>query len=383
MQFAFGNKAFSKTMNDWIETFGAQDGHIEGVADFFSAAKNVGLTGEFSGAEVVRSDANEGSNLLSVKPAEFGQKRDKRGAGGGAYTFGASQDFIFLSEVIVGPDLLFDEFVELGDLVVERFNHFSDAFTNLRMADSVTSVQFLNMQVGELPAATHEVGQFIDMRAGRGFWLGLDNLGETGKDISVNGVGLGPFSEASREVTNLAWRGNDDLEVFLEQFGDDWTLVAAGCLEDDQCNVVRLKGLDELVCARRRIGQRDIDRGGTRGDVKCVFGNVDADEEWFLHGLLPILQMRTRQSHGASAVPAAVRVSSIVAARITLRDGLEGLDTPDLSSPASCGSARYARLTARRLYYRTFNHVRCQHTRHRGTKVSSLFFPFNFLLFPK
>jgi hypothetical protein len=101
--------------------------------------------------------------------------------------------------------------------------------------------------------------------------------------------------------------------------------------------------------------------------------------------------MRTHRTYGSPAVPAAVRVSSIVAARITLRDGLADQDTTDLSSPAFCGSARYAslktrlryarlryaslktrlryarlryaRLTAKRLYYRTFNHVRCQHTR--------------------
>jgi hypothetical protein len=98
--------------------------------------------------------------------------------------------------------------------------------------------------------------------------------------------------------------------------------------------------------------------------VKCVFGNVDADEEWFLHGFLPILRIRTRRPRG-SAVPAAVRASSIVATRITLSDGLADQDTTDLSSPASCGSARYARLTARRIYYGTFNHDICQHTRHK------------------
>jgi hypothetical protein len=64
-----------------------------------------------------------------------------------------------------------------------------------------------------------------------------------------------------------------------------------------------------------------------------------------------------------------------VATRITLSDGLADQDTTDLSSPASCGSARYARLTARRIYYGTFNHDICQHTRHKdllateGTKL--------------
>ena len=42
-------------MNNRIETFGAKDGHIEGVTDFFSAAEYVGLAGEFSGAKVIGS----------------------------------------------------------------------------------------------------------------------------------------------------------------------------------------------------------------------------------------------------------------------------------------------------------------------------------------
>jgi hypothetical protein len=354
-------------MNNRIETFGAQDGHIKGVTDFFSAAKNVGFSGEFSGAEVIRSDANQGSDLLAVEPAEFGQKRYKRGAGAGAYAFGASQDFIFLSQVIVGFDLLFDEFVEFGNLVVEGFYHLSDAFAYPGMADGLAAVQFLCAQVSELSAATHQVGQFVDLRAGRGFWLRLNDLSETGEDACVNGVGLGPFAETSREVTDLARGSDDNLEICLEQFGDDGTFVAAGCFEDDQFYFVRLKDFDELLCARGRVGQRNVDGGGTRGDVKCVFGNVDADEEWFLHGFLPILRIRTRRPRG-SAVPAAVRANSTVATRITLCDGLADQNTTDLSSPASCVSARYARLTARRLYYGTFNHDICQHTRTRRTQ---------------
>jgi hypothetical protein len=72
--------------------------------------------------------------------------------------------------------------------------------------------------------------------------------------------------------------------------------------------------------------------------------------------LLPILQIRTRRTCGSSAVHSAVRVSPTVAARITLCDGLADQDTTDLSSPAFCGSARYARLTAKRIYHGTFNH---------------------------
>ena len=250
---------------------------------------------------------------------------------------------------------MLNEFVELGDLVVERFNHFADALANPGMSDGFASIQFLGAQVSKLSAATNQVGQFVGLRAGGRFWLWLNDLGKTGEDCGIDGVGLGEFADASREITDLTRGGDDDFKVCLEQFSDDGTFVAACCFEDYQGDAVRLKGFDELFCARGGVGQRDVDEAGTRGGVKCVFGNVDANEKWFLHGFLPILRIRTRRPRG-SAVPAAVRVSSIVAARIMLRDGLAGLGTTDLSSPAFCGSARYARLAAKRIYYGTFNH---------------------------
>ena len=41
--------------------------------------------------------------------------------------------------------------VDLGDLVVESFEHFAKAFTNLRMKGELASVGFLGVQVSELP----------------------------------------------------------------------------------------------------------------------------------------------------------------------------------------------------------------------------------------
>jgi hypothetical protein len=364
-------------MNYRITTHGSQRGHVKGAANILSAAEYTRPAGEPPGDKVVRGDANEGCYLLTIKLSQLGQLSQESRTGMRADTCGAAENFIFFAEVIVGFDVLFDEFVKLGDLVIEGFEHFADAFTNLGVKYELTSVRLLHTQVSKLSTAPHQVGQLVDFGAGRRFWIWLNDLSEAGKDIRVDGVGLGPFAEASCEIADLSWGSNDNLKVCHKQFGDDGTLVSAGCFEDDQCNFVRLKDFDELLCARGIVGQRNVDRGGTRGDVKCVFGNVDADEERFIHGFLPILQMRTRRScclrqEDAGAVPAAVRVSPTVAARITLRDGLEGLGTLDLSSPASCGSARYTRLTARRIYYGTFNHDICQHTRHEGHRGYSL-----------
>ncbi len=309
--------------------------------------------------------------MLAIELAKFGQMRQKNRASAGTNTWGAAEDFILFTEVVVGSDVFFDNPVEFGNLIVEGFNHLANAFTNPGMKRELTSVGFLNTQVNELSAATYQIGQFACFGAGGQFWLWLNDLGETRKDCCIDGVGLGKFTYTSCEVTDLPRGGNYNLEVCLKQFGNNGTFVSSGCFENYKRDSERLKGFDELFCARGIVGQRYVDRGGTRGDVECVFGNVDADEKWFCHGLLPILQMRTRRPCGLSAVPAAVRVSSIAATRIMLYNGLMDQGRSDLSSPASFGSARYARLTERRIYYRTFNHDICQHTR-RGYFLRTL-----------
>ena len=66
------------------------------------------------------------------------------------------------------------------------------------------------------------------------------------------------------QITDLTRGGDDDFKVCLEQFSDDGTFVAACCFEDYQGDAVRLKGFDELFCARGGVGQRDVDEAGTR-----------------------------------------------------------------------------------------------------------------------
>lgn len=268
-------------MNNWIETHSTQDGHVEDTANVFSATPDVGLSGETSGAEVIRSNADQGSNLLTVELAKFGQLRQKNCAGLRSDARGALEDFVFLAEVVIGLDVLLDKFIEFSNLVVESFDHLADAFANSGMADGLAAIELLSVQVNELATAADQVGQFVRFGAELRFGLRLDDLSETGKDACIDGVGLGEFADSACEVTYLARRSDDDLEVCLEQFSDNWAFITAGCFEDDKCDVMRLKGLEELADAWGRVGHREIDGGWTRGDVKSVFGNVDADEQWF------------------------------------------------------------------------------------------------------
>ena len=265
-------------MNNWIETHGTQNGHIQGTTNVFSATPDVGLAGVTPGAEIIRGNTDQGGNLLTVELPKFRQLGQQNSAGLRADAFNALQDFVFLAEVVIGLNVLLDDFVEFGDLTIEGFEHLLDASANSGMSNGLAPIQFLGAQVNELTAATDQIGQFVPFGAKLRFRLRLNDLSEAGKDACIDGVSLGEFADSACEVTDLAWRGNNDLEVCLEQSGDNGTFISAGCFKDDQRDTMQLKEIEEFVDARGRIGQRNVDGGRTRGDVKCVFGNVDADE---------------------------------------------------------------------------------------------------------
>jgi hypothetical protein len=50
-------------MNDGIPMNSGQSSHIKSAADIFPAAPDTGLSGEFSGDEVIRSNADQSGDL--------------------------------------------------------------------------------------------------------------------------------------------------------------------------------------------------------------------------------------------------------------------------------------------------------------------------------
>lgn len=265
-------------MNNRIETHSTQNTHMQGTANVFSAAADMGLSCVTPGAIIIGGNTDQGGDLLTVELSQFRQLGQENSAGLGAYTVEALQNFVSLAEVVIELDMLLYDLVEFSDLSVEGSEHLLNAFSNPWMSNCLASIEFLCTQVNELAAATDEIGQFVGFGADRRFRLGLDDLSEAGKHACIDGVGLGEFADSTCKITDLAWGGDNDLEVGLQEAGDYGPFVSAGCLEDDQGNTMRLKGLDKLVDAWRGVGHRDIDGGRTRGDVKCVFGNVDTNE---------------------------------------------------------------------------------------------------------
>lgn len=334
----------------------SQGGHVQHITYLFSASPYPGPACEAAGTKIIGSDAYKGGDLLSVEQAQFGQLRQKDGAGLWSYTWGASEDFVFAAEFVIGLDMFDDEFIEVCDLVIECFYYFSYTFLNLPETCGLLSVQLLCSQVGKLMSPSYQVGQFIGFTAELRPWPGFYYLCEASQDVCIDGVCLGQFADAFCEVTYLPGRSDYDVEFGFEQCGSDGTFIAAGRFEDNQADIVGPESLEQLFDTAGGIGQGQIDRGRRRADAEGIFCYVYAYENLFVHGTLPILQMRARRTCGPLTALSAVRAGPTVAARIMLCDDLLGLGTLDLSSPAARSSSRYARLTASCFNYGTFNH---------------------------
>ena len=181
----------------------------------------------------------------------------------------------------------------------------------------------------------------------------FDDLRKLRQHLRIDGVGLCVLPHTFCEVTHLPGIDYNNRQRCVEQFGGKRPFITAGSFENNQCNIFVLKDFTKPAITVRCVGQMSFDDVRECCNVEGVFGDVDADVNWFRHGFVPYLQMRARSMPAAQT---AVRAGPIAAVRFTLCDGLVGLGTTELSSPASFGSTRYARLTERCFNYRTFNH---------------------------
>ena len=352
----------------WIPSTSGQGGHVQHAADFFSAAGDVGAAVLFTRLSVVGRQADQRGDLVAIELAQFGQMRQEHSAGLRADAWGAAKETIFMLQVIVGLNVVVDEFVEFSDLMFEGFDHFSDAFSDLDMMDHFSAIGFLSEQGIELSTSCDQFGEGLEMGCFRQSRLGVDDLAEVSEGVGIDGIGLGEFSETSCEVADLSRVGDDDVVAGLEEFDGKRFFVTAGSFENDLGYMEIAQALNEVPVALSCVEIAAVKLGGAGSDVKRFFGDVDADEKWGGHGVLPFLPMRAWRRRGPLA-QAAVRVRSIATARTSLCDGLSDLGTTGLTPPLAAASARYARLSgSQNCTYGTINHAFCQHTRHEGTK---------------
>lgn len=342
-----------------------QGGHIQQAANLFATASDMSAAILFTRLSIVGSQADQRGDLMAIESTQFRKMRQQHGAALRADAGGALEKSIFVLQIIVGLDVVVDEFVEFADLMFEGFNHFSDAFADFDMMDHLRTVRFLGEQVAELTPSCNQFGKGLDMRCFRHFRLGFDDFTELGESVGIDGIRLGEFSETSGEVAHLSRVGDDNGVAGLKEFDGERFFVTAGSFEYDLGDVQIVQAVNEFPVALSCVEITAVELGGAGCDLKRFFGDVDADEKCSGHGVLPFLPMRAWRQREPLA-QAAVRVCSIGATRTTLCDGLGDQGTTGLTSPCAAASAHYARLagSTNTMSYGTANHAICQHTRH-------------------
>jgi len=357
VSFALLLKTLCKCAYNRIKTTGCKCSHIKHTSDVFSAAPDVRFAVRFSRRAVPRGQACKGGDFLPIETAEFGQIGDEHSAGLRAYAGSAPEDTVFVFEVVISIDMFSDEPVDFVYLEVECFYHFLNALFDLWVVNHKQPIGFGSSQAVELPASSDKFGQFSSLGRRMCFRCRFNNLCEFGQYLCINGVCFSPLAHTSGKITDLPRINYNNRQRVTEQFGSERTFIAAGSFKDDESDSVIFERLRKLAMSLVGVWQVCFEKVWTGGDTESVLCDIDTDIDRFRHGNLPYLQMRTRRACGSSAVQTAVRASPTVAARFPLCDGLEDLDTIELSSPAGVSSARCARLATTSFTYETIvNH---------------------------
>ena len=342
VRFAVLFETFGELTYRRVYSAGIEGGHVEGSTYVFSASCDVHLAIMFSGGAVPGRYADKCGDLLPIDTAEFGESGDEHCAGVWAYAGGTLDDAVFVGEVVIGFDIVSNEFVDLFDLEVEGPDHFSDALFDLGVVNHLHTIGLLGVEIVELATPSDQLGQFGGLGRCVCFGAGFDDLCELREDVCVDGIGLCVLAHSFCEVSDLPWIYDDDGQGCGEQFCGERTFVSAGGFDDDQGGVVLAEQATEFAMIRGCVGHVFGDELRRSGDTEGVFCDVDSYIDLFGHGKLPYLQMRTRRACGRATVQTAVRADAMTTTRFPLGDGLLDQGTIELSPPAGVGSLRCA-----------------------------------------
>ncbi len=355
------SKTVGEHSNVWIAAFGGQGSHVEQAPDLLAATENAGSTSVFAGLAIERGYPNQSGDLMAIELTQFGQMSQQHGAGLRANPRSAAQDGVFVTEVIVGLDVVLDDIVELANLGFQGFDYSFDATADFSMVYHFGTVGFLGEHVGELSASANQFGQSLRLWLSGRSIRGFDQVPKKSEDIGIDGVGLGVFAETFCEMTDLAGIDHDRLESGLDQFSSESAFVSAGCFQDDLSDIESLESGEELSVTLGSIGVITVELGWVGGDLERILSDINSDIQWCGHGSTPFLPMRA----SLSAAQAAVRVNPIATTRTMLRGGLDdpvtiGL-TPSVADSARCAPLSWglhcARLADNYIIYGILYHV--------------------------
>lgn len=322
--FAGVFESFGEGFDGRVRSFCGEGGHVEILANGFSAAADGAFALEPSAVVIERSEAAQCGNFLPVEFSEFREIGDECSGGGRTDSRGAAEDVFLVVPVIVGFEEFEDGVLDLFDLFIELIDDILDAGADFLDGTGFESIFFGSTELDELSAACDalcELGLFF-RRFSHG--TGTNLLSEAGDDAGVNPVGFGEDAECLSEVSDLAGIDDGNFVSGIQQFRDESSLIPPGGFDNDEAGFRSRKPLKELLEAALVVAEGDRTSLRKETDIEGMFGHIDADERVeIIHGKLPVLPMRARQiRHGSRTAPAAVRVNSTKPTTILLQDGL-------------------------------------------------------------
>ena len=177
------------------------------------------------------------------------------------------------------------------------------------------AVSFSRSQLDQLPAARHQLVQFVLFFVGLSHRSRTNLIAKTSDDSSVDAVGFGEDAKSFGKVTNLSRIDDGHEMTSLHQFADQALFVPARGFDDDQACLLRRKLGDQLLISIGMVGNGFVERRGPIRDIQLGFGNVDSDDAVESHvGGIPSLRIRAR----SFVVSALATVRALVQKRLTI-----------------------------------------------------------------
>jgi len=141
--------------------------------------------------------------------------------------------------------------------------------------------------VAQMAAAIEQIGQ-EPLSGGEGkAWREFLLLGEAQDDPGVDPIGLGFDSFAHGKGAKACWVDQAIGDLRLGQGFEQWALIAAGGLADNQGVFFLAKVSEEFAQPGGATGGLERQAGGL--DVEGVFADINGDEARVLHGLYSVL----------------------------------------------------------------------------------------------
>jgi len=233
--------------------------------------------------------------------------------------------FVLLGVLLIGYAIL-DGF----DLAIGRLDHPLKGLLDELVAGLAQTILVGDAGFHELPSTDD---QGVKLPLLRGGWLAGGRgcqPGELGEHGGVEPIRLRLLADAASEVANLSRVDQRHRQSGVLESPQRRPFVPAGRFEDDGGRTLRAEPSEELLAARRVVGELAQFPAGKQAAVEFVLRDVDADETprrrliRFVH--VPVLRMRARRPALAT-----VRANETRPQRITLGDGVRSAGTQSIS----------------------------------------------------